>query len=99
MSLMKPILVPLRLGRYTFTRARGQLSNGMLTLHGHIAVEVLLRAEAGEQFFWLGKFLCSGHLIFMKRKKLLNIQVEIHLPQHLKSLSHIRGRVTRARFI
>ena len=57
---MKPIFVAFMEGRNTFARAECQLSNGMLTMHGHVTVEVLFRTETGEEFFWFRELFFDG---------------------------------------
>ncbi len=83
MSLMNPIFVALRLGKNTFTSEKGQLSNGMLTMLSHVAVQVLLRAEAGEQFLWFGKFLFHG-----RQFKKISIRYE-KFDNEIKSLTFL----------
>ena len=83
MSLMKPIFVALRLGKNTFTSGKGQLSKGMLTMLSHVAVEILLRAEAGEQFLWFGKFLFHG-----RKFKMIYIRYE-KIDKEIKSLTFL----------
>jgi len=51
---MKPTFVPLMEGRYTLAMLHMRQQEMGLTLDGHVSVEVLLRAEAGEQFLRLG---------------------------------------------
>jgi hypothetical protein len=60
MSRRKLIRVPLMLGRNTFASPLNQLLNGMLTLEGHVFVEVLLRPESCEQFLWLRQLCFHG---------------------------------------